>query len=129
MNVPKALISAYFPIFSACRLCQLSNLHFSFDVFSACRIQNIPVMLLDRFHRLYHVSCFPMPMIIFCLPAVLMVDHNRLICAILIFADNPAVPCVLGKELNIPLRFPYDGEVPLPDYPFLFLCEHRFSFE
>jgi len=69
-----------------------------------------------------------MPVVILCFPAVLMVDHDRLIRAIRIFADNPALLCAVGEEFNILLRFPYDGETPIPDQPFLFLCEHKFSF-
>lgn len=69
-----------------------------------------------------------MPVVILRLPAVLMVDYDRLIRTIRIFADNPAVLCAVGEEFNIPLRFPYDGEAPFPDQPFLFLREHKFSF-
>ena len=56
-----------------------------------------------------------MLVVIRCLPAVLMVDHDRLIRAIWVFADNPAVLRAVGEEFNIPLRFPYDGEAILPD--------------
>ncbi len=69
-----------------------------------------------------------MPMVIFCLPAVLIVDYDGLISAIRIFANNPVVLRAVGKEFHIPLRFPYDGEVPFPDQPFLFLCEHKLPF-
>lgn len=55
-----------------------------------------------------------------------MVDQDSLIRAIQIFADNPAVLRVVGEEFNIRLRFTYDGKVPFPNHPFLFLCEHKF---
>ena len=97
-------------------------------VHSACRTQNISVMLFDRFHRSCHTPCFPMLVVIRCLPAVLMVNHDRYIHATRIFANNPTVSCVIGKEFNVPLRFPYDGEVILPDQFFLFIREHNFSF-
>ena len=72
-------------------------------------------MLFDRFHRSCHTPCFPMLVVILCLPAVLMVNHDRYIHTTRIFANNPTVPCVIGKEFNVPLRFPYDGEAILPD--------------
>ena len=85
-------------------------------------------MLLNRLHRLYHAPCFPMPVIILCRPAVLMVDYDRLTCAIWIFAYNPAVLRAVGEEFNIPICFPYDGEVPFPNQLFFSLREHKFSF-
>jgi len=71
-----------------------------------------------------------MPMVILRLLAVFMIDYDGLVCATWIFADNPAALCVIGEEFNIPLGFPYNGKVPFPyHHHFLFLCEHKFSFE
>lgn len=50
-----------------------------------------------------------MLVVILCLLAVFMVNHNGLIRATRIFANNPAVLCVVGKEFNVPLRFPYNS--------------------
>ncbi len=86
-------------------------------------------MLFNRFHRLYHVPCFPMLVIILRLPIVLMVNHDEPIRVIQIFADDPTMLCVIGEKFNIPLRYPYDGKISFPDHPFLFLCEHKLSFE
>lgn len=93
------------------------------------RTQNIAVMLFNWFHRLCHVPCFPMPMVILCFPAMLMVDHDGPIRTIQTFANDPAVLCVIGEKFNIPLRFPYDGKVSLSDLSFLFLRKHIFSFQ
>jgi hypothetical protein len=55
-----------------------------------------------------------MPVAIPCLPAMLMVNHDRLIRTIRIFADNPAVLRTVGEEFNIPHHFSYDCEAPSP---------------
>jgi len=57
-----------------------------------------------------------------------MVNHDKYTNASRIFANNPTVPRIIGKEFNVPFRFPYDWEVILPDLFFLFIREHNFSF-
>lgn len=56
-----------------------------------------------------------MLVVILCLLAVFMVNHDGYIHFNRIFANNPAVLCVDGKEFNVPLRFPYNSEIFLPN--------------
>lgn len=67
-------------------------------------------------------------MIILYLLAGLMINYDRQISVVQIFADDPAVLRVIEKNLNIPFSFPYDGKVSFPNQSFFFF-DHLSLFE
>lgn len=73
---------------------------------SVCRTQNISFMLLNRFHRLYHIQYFPMFVIIRYLLVVLIVNQNRLIRAIRIITYNPTNSFIINAHLLHAIKNP-----------------------